>query len=148
ATIYTNTTEKYKKGFSDYFSQTPNKFKQIRDYVFVPQDNLKYSLIKEDLIRPDRNEIERYLNNPTQENAHWAQSELGKYISKLQTSRDKDPGKFLKSRELNAADNAYNSIKYGINNALNEIGSVSGENYLEPYLKLKSGFESEVVPFY
>src|SRR5690606_39261600 len=40
ASIYKNNIEKYKKGFSDYFSQTPNEFKQIRDYVFVPQDNL------------------------------------------------------------------------------------------------------------
>lgn len=148
ASIYKNNIEKYRKGFSDYFNQTPNEVKQIRDYGVIPQDNLNYSFIKEDLTRPERKVIERYIDNPTFENAHWAQSELGKYVSKLKSSRDRDTGKFLKSRELNAASDAYDSIQSGINNALNEIGGVSGKNYIEPYLKLKSGYESEVVPFH
>lgn len=138
----------YKDAFTKYFDQSPNESKQLREYGVVPQDGFNYKAIKGDLTGPENKTIQRYLDNPTIENAHFAQSELGKYTSKLTKSFNKDRSSFTKMNQLNASTEAYNGLKDSINNALKEISNISGKDVLNPYLGLKSGYEREVVPYH
>jgi hypothetical protein len=145
---YKDISGQYKNAFTKYFDQAPNEIKPLREYGVVPQETTNYKVIKQDLSGPQKESLQNYFKKPTLENAHFAQSELGKYVETLKKAQRRNQSTFTKGRELNAANEAYIGIKDSINNALDGISSISGKDVLNPYLNLKSGYQSDVIPYH
>ena len=128
-------TDAYNKKYGDFFDTAK---KSGVEKVKIPQFKSK-SLIKAAETK-EANAIRKFLKDPTIENAHRAQSDLGKLYRSLKKTKKT---RTLNSDESSALRSALKSqalIKNSIKESL-------GENLSKEYTKINKGYKKEVVPY-
>jgi hypothetical protein len=83
--------------------------------------------------------LRKYLDNPTLENAHWAQSELGNFVRKYEKRADLPPSKL---KAIKDAQNLRSQLKQGIEDQISANPELAGR-----YSKLSAGYRKDVAPF-
>lgn len=126
-------SEEYSSRYKDLFKNAEEKgIKEIR------KPNANFNNIIENFSPDLTKSIKKFLQDPTVENAHWAQSDLGAIIRK-------NKGKELSSSK----DKAYQDAVIANKKLKGTIHSeLSREKGLSPeYAKLTKGYAKDVVPY-
>lgn len=119
----------YSKRYDDLFKQSPEKIK-------VDPIKIDVERIKE--YAPDKftESLDRFLENPTTENAHWAQSDLKKYNQK---NRKRDSIPQSEKQSLRAAKSAEEYIR--------EQMFKDSPKLKKEYDVLTAGYRKDVIPY-
>jgi len=134
--------EHFNREYTDFFHDA--RTSGAREASINDAANIDRHRIFRNLLPEQRLVVEEYFDRPTLNNAHWAQSELGKEISTLEKSHAFKPLSHGKLRALREMRNARTEIKNSIHDALRETGNPElsaryrelGENYnreMRPY---------------
>ena len=83
--------------------------------------------------------VQKYVNNPTLENAHWAQSDLMKLSAKVK------PQDF--SAVKDAGDYANDLVKRIRGAGATQLMKTGNEDLIPQYAKITEGYKNEVVPY-
>lgn len=135
-----NQYEKIKSGASKEYS---NLFQKAGNDLAIPssKENLDYEMIKSSFTKADRKNIDKYFEDPTLQNAHKAQSDLGKKIRTLEKGKQ-DPN-FLGNSKIDALTQAREAIKNGMNKTLdNRLPGGSSE-----YQQISQKYAEQVAPY-
>jgi hypothetical protein len=90
------------------------------------------------------NSLKRYVNDPTIENAHWAQSELGSFIRHLDSISKKQG---LTPSQVKTYKSAVNARK-GIHDSMFDKGALGNQSELAGrYNELRNKYRNEVIPY-
>lgn len=126
--------EYYQKGYSDLFDQANKSgIKYTGTRIASP------TLSKE--MRYSKDALKRYRQNPSLENAHWLQSDLGKDIRALEKQSVLSSEKI---KALGLAKKAQEQIKTGIDRAF--MSKMQPDLVLR-YKELGKGYGKEAVPY-
>jgi len=110
--------------------------------VSVPKINSK--LIEKETTPAYHENLLKFLKDPTLENAHWAQSDLGKLERSLKKSNVINPLPGPKLKALQEVKKAKDSI----NKAMFEENKLGGNEALsKKYSDIKLGYRKDVVPY-
>ena len=119
-------------------------FKRAGNDLSIPlsNENLDYDIIKRAFTKDQRINVDKYFENPTLENAHKAQSDLGYKIRKLVKKDDA-----LDYEKIDSLKNAREAIKNGMSKTIEsripggsqELNKISQDYAIKyaPYLELK-----------
>jgi hypothetical protein len=102
--------------------------------IVMPTNDFDYGILKKNIPDLERKSIDKYLSNPTLENAHFAQSSIGTKIRNQEKKSDQNV------ELLNQLRSARKSIQSGIKESIPESDYKSYEKLGEDYIK-------NVVPF-
>lgn len=135
-----NQYEKIKSGASKEYS---NLFQKAGNDLAIPssKENLNYEMIKSSFTKNDRANIDKYFEDPTLQNAHKAQSDLGKKIRSL--SKGKQDPNFLGNAKIDALEQAREAIKSGMNKTLDS--RVPGGS--QEYQQISQKYAEQVAPY-
>lgn len=126
-----------KKGFSDVFSNI------AEGDIVIPDGNVDYKLIRKIIPDKERMVFDDYLKNPTAENAHWAQSLIGREVESLSKAikdpKYKSPGRV---HRLNKLRHAEKEIDDALNNVLKKYQGKENK-----YIQEKFNYKENVVPY-
>lgn len=125
----------YTKKYGEFFN---NAKESGVEKVKIPQFKSK-SLIKAAETK-EANAIRKFLKDPTVENAHRAQSDLGKLYRSLKKTK--------KMRTLNSDENA--ALRSALKSQAlikDSIKESLGKNLSKEYTKINKGYKKEVVPY-
>lgn len=129
----------YKKMYNDLFEEAEKSgIKNINK----PPINTK--LIQENSTAKYHDALLNFQKEPTLENAHWAQSDLGKFIRHMEKIESKQGLTSTQYKTLKEAKNAQSALQKEMFNK-NKLG---GNNLLaEKYNKISAGYANDVVPY-
>lgn len=131
------------KEYKNLFKAYSEKVSPEND-IIMPEGNFDYKNIKKGIPSSERMNIDDYLNNPTLENAHKAQSDLGKEIRDLKRARKANKGNFMKGRLLASLEDARASVKKGINLGLENADRSLSKNYKD----VTNRYRENVSPYH
>lgn len=126
---------KYKGEYGDIFKTAEEAgIKKVAKPNMKTEDFFKNSL-------PEYNKsLSDFMKNPTLENAHWAQSDLGKYAKTLENEGNKLP--YQKLKALHQANDARAKLKEEIVSALNKSKGLGPK-----YHAISEGYKKDVIPY-
>lgn len=126
-------TKEYSKKYEDLFKKAKEEgLSEIK----LPTVN--YDLLQSNIPTKQFRSIRQLQNNPTIENAHRAQSDLGKFISNNKNKQlDSETNKAIKEAII-----AQKKLKGKIHTELSNVKGLSNE-----YHKITKGYGEEVVPY-
>lgn len=126
---------KYSKEYGDIF-----KAAEDAGIKKITKPNLKTEDFFKNSLREYNTSLSTFLKNPTLENAHWAQSDLGKYVDTLKDAKNKLP--YEKIKALNQAVDAQAKLKEEIITALNKSKGLGAK-----YNAISQGYKNDVIPY-
>lgn len=136
------------KNLVDYKNKISKEYSNAYDQLFktaeekgikqVRKPSVNYDLMMENIPSENTKALKKFIKDPTLENAHWAQSDLNRYIS---SKKGKDlPSE--KDKALKEAIIAHKKLKGIMHTELSKEKGLSPE-----YAKLTKGYGQEVVPY-
>lgn len=138
---------------SKYLSKAQNDFgqlfKEAADKGFLHAPPVKevtknQGEIIKNSVPKYHNSLKRYVNEPTIENAHWAQSELGSFIRHLDSVSKKQGLTPSQVKTYKAAVNA----RKGIHDSMFDKGALGNQSELAGrYNELRNKYRNEVIPY-
>ena len=126
---------KYKGEYGDIF-----KTAEEAGIKKVAKPNIKTNDFFKNSQREYNQSLSDFLKNPTLENAHWAQSDLGKYTDKMAKSPNPLPYEQIKA--LNQALDVRNKLKEEIVTSLNKNKGLGAK-----YHAISEGYKKDVIPY-
>lgn len=127
-------TKEYNKKYEDVFKTAKNAGLDI----IKPPQNIDYKLLKEQMESNQYKSLQKLINTPTIENAHRAQSDLGKFISENKNkSNASETNKAIKEAII-----AQKKLRGKIHSEFSKVKGLSPE-----YRKVTKGYEKDVVPY-
>lgn len=108
----------------------------------IPSREIDLGRIRKNIPKEERTAIENFSSNPTMENAHYAQSELGAKIRKLKLQEATDSN-FKKGNLIRSLTKDKISIK----TALGESLMKSGKQNYDNYNAAQEFYEKYVIPY-
>lgn len=124
------------KGFNEVFEKAP------KDAIVIPEESIDFNLIRKSIPNKERIAFDEYLQDPTIQNAHKAQSLLGREIRDLNneiTNQGKSMGRV---RRLNELTSAQDSIKKALSKELSGTKDLKSK-----YISEKKNYKENVVPY-
>lgn len=121
-----NSLDKSKEFYREVFSKIP------KDQEVIPEGNIDFKRIRKNIPLEQRKAIDDFDANPTIENAHNAQSELGSYIRELRFTKEnakKTGVGFKKNNLLRSMIESQSSIKKALGEGLVKSGMDNYNNY-------------------
>ena len=126
---------KYKGEYGDIF-----KSAEEAGIKKVAKPNIKTDDFFKNSLREYNTSLSDFMKNPTLENAHWAQSDLGKYINTLKNAKNKLPSEKIKA--LDQAVDIRDRLKEEIVSALNKSKGLGPK-----YHAISEGYKKDVIPY-
>lgn len=143
AKIYTPLKALYKKGFNEVFKEADSQgISPALSKVFVPVTDDEVASLKS--VKGSSGVIKRIQDardNPTFENVHWAQSDLGKLVA------SKGPSSKYLSMEnegIHTASSMQRKLLDSLNSHMDELGQ---PGLSEKYQSLRAGYAQDVLPY-
>jgi len=129
----------YTKLYGDFFKKAENL--GIRK---VKKPHLNADVILDNNPSKNTGALSKFLEDPTFENAHWAQSEMGKLSNNLLTnSRERG----LTEKELEIFKAAVDAEKRIQGSMLQSISSKNANNLIPEYKSISEGYAKDVIPY-
>ncbi len=130
-----NITREYRKKYNDIFSTASQ---EGINRIKLP--SLNYDLLKKNMKSKEFESINKLVKNPTLENAHWAQSDLNKFIRR-------NEGKNNPSVTNEAIEEAIKAQKKLKGKIWTEFNKKPDSGLSSKYAEVTKGYGEEVVPF-
>lgn len=130
--------ERFRQRFGEVFDQAaqggvrtvtrrPITLNRLHDFGRIAQAN-------------ERHKLQDFLNDPTLENAHWAQSDLGGFIRRM----EKEP----RNQSINEAITAAREMREGILNSIrNQFEHRNLGDIYDRYQHLRNEYRTDMAPF-
>lgn len=128
----------FNKGYNELFGTAKNAGVES---VKTPKLNL--SSISDYATKKESKSLNKFLKNPTIENAHWAQSDLGKLARDLGDKKIKSGLTSTEKKSLEAIKDARKRIKGSVYTELRK----NAPELIDDYASLTSRYAKEMVPF-
>jgi len=110
----------------------------------ISHPDIKYKMIIKNSVPKYHESLMKFVEDPTLENAHWAQSDLGKLQRSLESSNERVPLTSTQNNTLKAAKEAKEKIKDAMFSKTN-LGS--HPELAKEYETITHGYKSDVIPY-
>lgn len=110
----------------------------------IPQGNIDFSRIRKNIPKEERTAIDSYDKNPTIQNAHEAQSEIGSRLRELKQQQIREGSNFKKKNLVSSLKESQKSIQ----DALEEALVMQKNGSYEDYVKAQKFYKENVVPYF